>query len=511
VAMSLSRTKGSDDDPRQAEEGRRYHELGHALRASGRAAEAITAYQQGLGVAPDNASLHVSLGDILLAQGDIVHAAASYRHVLPLHPMHGEARIKLAHVLKLSADYAAAAGILRALAVDYPNNPAVLKEFGRLYFAQHRLDEARESFHKVIRITPHDADAHHWLANIEHLRGNPKVALGHYQRTIALKPFMRVPAIVTPPDFSILFLFSPGNANTPPDALVRMAEYESCFLLLLPDIDYDVEFLRNNVQAVVNLISDVEQGKEILPVAEKLVERIGLPVVNHPHAILKTDRESVATLLTGIPFCCVPQIRFVRGDCTTDCVSLLNRHFPLLMRVVGTHGGENFEKMNDWAAVGDFVARHPGADLYLTEYIDYQFADGFFRKYRFFFIADEILPYHLAIGDTWKVHHGTTDMANQPWMRREEEAFLNDPESIFHPRHFTALHSIRQTIGLDFCGIDCAIDQNGRLVVFEVNASMLVHQNNGPFPYKVTAVDRIKRAFDAMLRKTALPASVRPS
>jgi hypothetical protein len=37
---------------------------------------------------------------------------------------------------------------------------------------------------------------------------------------------------------------------------------------------------------------------------------------------------------------------------------------------------------------------------------------------------------------------------------------------------------------------------------------MLVHQDNGPFPYKAPAVDRIKRAFDAMLRRMALPASL---
>ena len=35
---------------------------------------------------------------------------------------------------------------------------------------------------------------------------------------------------------------------------------------------------------------------------------------------------------------------------------------------------------------------------------------------------DEILPYHLAIGNDWKVHHLSTDMVNQPWMQREEAA-----------------------------------------------------------------------------------------
>jgi hypothetical protein len=40
-------------------------------------------------------------------------------------------------------------------------------------------------------------------------------------------------------------------------------------------------------------------------------------------------------------------------------------------------------------------------------------------------------------------------------------------------------------------------------VVFEVNASMLVHGDNAEFPYKTPFVHRIKRAFDEMLRKLA--------
>ena len=37
-------------------------------------------------------------------------------------------------------------------------------------------------------------------------------------------------------------------------------------------------------------------------------------------------------------------------------------------------------------------------------------------------------PYHLAIGDDWKVHHFRTDMADHRWMQEEEElALLSDP------------------------------------------------------------------------------------
>jgi hypothetical protein len=52
---------------------------------------------------------------------------------------------------------------------------------------------------------------------------------------------------------------------------------------------------------------------------------------------------------------------------------------------------------------------------------------------------------------------------------------------------------------------DCGLDRDGRLVVFEVNASMLVHADNAQFPCKDPYVSAIKTAFDAMLRKRAGP------
>jgi glutathione synthase/RimK-type ligase-like ATP-grasp enzyme len=94
-------------------------------------------------------------------------------------------------------------------------------------------------------------------------------------------------------------------------------------------------------------------------------------------------------------------------------------------------------------------------------------------------------------------------MANQPWMQREEKAFLHDAAAFFSPANYQALQIIQERIGLEYCGIDCGLDAYGNLVVFEVNASMLVHARNEGFPYKAPAVRRIKHAFDAMLRKLA--------
>jgi len=126
------------------------------------------------------------------------------------------------------------------------------------------------------------------------------------------------------------------------------------------------------------------------------------------------------------------------------------------------------------------------------------------RHLRFIFVDGQILPHHLAISGEWKVHHDSTDMADSPWMQREEQAFLECPAAVFNPGHYEVLEEIRRRIGLEYFGIDCGLDRDGNLVVFEANASMLVHEQNEDFPYKAPFVLRIKSAFDAMLQKMAI-------
>jgi hypothetical protein len=176
----------------------------------------------------------------------------------------------------------------------------------------------------------------------------------------------------------------------------------------------------------------------------------------------------------------------------------------ILIRPVGTHGGDDFEKIEGAVELTAALAQRPATDRYLIEYVDYRSTDGYFRKYRFIFVDEQILPYHLAIAGDWKVHHDSTDMVDYQWMQQEEEAFLNNPATVFNAGHYQALRAIQQRVDLEYFGIDCGLDRSGNLVVFEVNASMLVHEDNEAFPYKAPFVLRIKQAFDQMLRKLAV-------
>jgi hypothetical protein len=265
--------------------------------------------------------------------------------------------------------------------------------------------------------------------------------------------------------------------------------------------------LRAKADVVVNTIADADRGKDLLSFAQNLVEHLSRPTVNYPRLVMSTDRESVAQRLAGIPLCRIPKTIRVAGPVLADAaknMSLYGFTLPLLVRIAGNHGGDDFEKFFDFNTIADFFAKRPESTYYLTEYVDYCSADGFFRKYRLISIDGELLPYHLAIHNDWLVHHFRTDMANQAWMRQEEESFLKNPLQVFDKPHQAALHAVVAATGLDYCGIDCALDLNGDIVVFETNAAMLVHdEKNEVFAYKNPYIARIKDKFGEMLARFA--------
>ena len=368
-------------------------------------------------------------------------------------------------------------------------------------------ERAIEFLERSLALDPDNADVLVALGNILLRTGESGRSRALFERAAAVRPLTTWRARKDRADFSVLLLYAPGSGCTPVDYLVGKASFDCHFYCVLPEAAHDLELLRSKADVVINMISDADYGREILPCARKLAERLDRPTVNHPRLIPGTDRQASAERLAGIPGCRIPKTARITGRQLLEAVgSGLPDPFalPLLVRLAGHHGGDDFEKPADLPAVAAFASRRPDADYYLIEYLDYRSADGYYRKYRLIGIGGELFPYHLAIHDDWMVHHFRTDMANRAWMRDEEETFLREPESVFDDAQRAALALVARASGLDYCGIDCALDRDGRVVVFETNASMLVHdEKDRTFAYKNPYVARIKAAFDARLARLA--------
>jgi tetratricopeptide (TPR) repeat protein/glutathione synthase/RimK-type ligase-like ATP-grasp enzyme len=474
----------------------------------GDTAEALGCARQAVALDPRSAAAYNNLAIALRDSGMLPAAESAWRAALALQPDRLDALVNLATLLAdLARVEEAKSGYRRALTVD-PGCVAALIALAKLLNRLQSDDaEAMDCLQRVLALRPDDADAHAELGNILMRQGQTDAALARYRRGQALQPFITWRVRQPPPAFSALFLDTPLAGSTPVDYLAGQADYDRHFFCLMPGGLDDPELLRGRADVVFNMIADPDSGAAVLPMAMDLVERLGRPVVNHPRAVLGTDRAALAQRLARLDGCVAPRTLRVGGAVLAGAAGgLAGCTPPLLVRRAGTHGGDAFERCADWAAAAALAARAPGAEYYVSEYVDYRSADGWFRKYRVIFIDGRLYPYHLAIHDDWKVHHFRTAMSEHDWMRREEARFTEALESVFDPVAQQALRGIAAATGLDYGGIDCARDAEGRIVVFEANASMLVHdEKNAMFAYKNPAISRIKAAFDTLLAKRQPP------
>lgn len=226
---------------------------------------------------------------------------------------------------------------------------------------------------------------------------------------------------------------------------------------------------------ILNLITEPEQNGRVLENLRKLVRDVPAKIVNRPEAILRSTRDQVARHLDGIEGLHVPRaVRFnaSRPDVALRAVEKAGLNYPIIVREAGTHTGRIlgcFDRPDDLRA-----ALKKGGDHIATEFIDFRSADGFYRKYRVFFIGDRVITRHMLASDHWNIHARDRQrfMLGRPELIEEEKVLFDDPENSFSAEVADVLETVRQRMGLDFFGMDFGFGPDGRVVLFEANATM---------------------------------------
>jgi hypothetical protein len=92
-------------------------------------------------------------------------------------------------------------------------------------------------------------------------------------------------------------------------------------------------------------------------------------------------------------------------------------------------------------------------------------------------------------------------MAESADKRAEEARFMAEFDTAFARRHAVALQAIHQHMQLDYLVIDCAETREGKLLLFEVDNSAVVHTMDPVdlYPYKRPQMRKVFEAFRAML------------
>lgn len=257
--------------------------------------------------------------------------------------------------------------------------------------------------------------------------------------------------------------------------------------------------------AILNHIADPDICSRALAEVGRIAERTGRPCFNHPAAVARTSRDGVAKLLSGIPGLTVPKtIRVAQRSPAhlRNAASDAGMRYPILVRVVGSHGGEDRVKIDSPESMGDVAQlQHEGRPLFLTEFYDFVSPDGFYRKFRIVVVGDEILVRHCVIGNDWSLHGRARVKGMGP--DEEEEDVFNTFQSRWVPSLAPVFNEMARRLDLDYFGVDCNIDQAKNVLLFEANACMKVLKNFRPLPNRFEAP--IARIITALENRLAAP------
>jgi hypothetical protein len=367
------------------------------------------------------------------------------------------------------------------------------------------LEALRALANDVLRRDPGARDAHLRLYEVEQMLGRPEAAIAHLRMALRASRVVTLPARRQPAQITVLALsrVAPWEANTPLELIVddectTLHRYylddEDAQLPPDPPPPYDVLF---------NTIAESERARHALDLAAQFAERSALQPINAPAAVARLGRSEVAQLFAGSTTILVPAVE------RADGAELRARPpaLPLVIRPVGSQAGFALARIDAPEALQAYLDEHPHDAYFVMPFVDYRSADGLYRKYRVMFVDGAPYACHLAISPRWMIHYYNAAMAEHAWMRDEEARFLADLAGVMGGTLASALREIAATIPLDYFGIDCAIAPDGRLLLFEADAAMLVHGTDPPdlYPYKPAAYRRIKAALTALLRRRSAP------
>lgn len=261
---------------------------------------------------------------------------------------------------------------------------------------------------------------------------------------------------------------------------------------------------------IVNCIADCDIFFHRLQVLCDDLKKMGnFKIINHPQYILKTSRDQISQSLANIKNLIAPKtIKLIAGN-KKIFIDQLKKEFStksdILLRKVATHRGESLFRVNllspnldtelDPISFSDQL-------YYATQFYDFRSADSLYRKIRIVMIDGNPYIRHQIISDDWNIHSNSRKyMLNNEGLKKDEELFMQNSLENFLP----ILDEIYQRVNLDIFGIDCAIVENNKLLIFEVNASMeFITQDTSHFRYLDHYIGEIKNAFIAMLKKKVL-------
>jgi hypothetical protein len=360
---------------------------------------------------------------------------------------------------------------------------------------------------------PRDAAALLDLSAIAQLQGRPRDRLALQSAALELRRvYRRPPAVDAERPLRLLAFMAPGDfmVNTPLEFMLEGSSIMLDMMYVVPGT-----LLPEPLEHDVALVA-IDESDETLPILREISEFVRSwprPVVNAPDRIARLTRAGTWDLLKSVPGIVIPMnaridrsnfARISSGDVSIESI-LDGSGFPIIARPFWSQAGMGLAKFENASAIDAYLREWAEAEFYIAPFVDYRSPDGLFRKYRIALIDGVPFACHMAISQNWMIHYLNANMKNEPARRAEEAHFMANFDRDFAVRHAAAFKTIAERAGLEYLPIDCGETRDGKLLVFEVGTGMIVHSMDPPdlFPYKRPQMEKVFRAFQAMLHNYA--------
>lgn len=482
--------------------------LARALLDAHRPAEAVIPAEQALAISPDLAEARAIHAAVMAAIEAADPVLVRLELMAAIEPQNAEAQLALGEAyagLRRPADAERQFG--RALDLGAVAEASAL--LASLRLSEGRLEEAEPHARRALAALGTGTGssdlrtiAHHTLAAVFDSRGEAEAAEAEYSAAFGANAVFPQPS-PDPDAPRVLVLLSRGGGNIPYQTLLPPLRYNRlvCFLEhARPEaVDPAAGF-----GCCLNAVGDPDHARGLDDRVRAFADRAGAPLLNAPDRVAATARDRLADTLRGVCGAVTPETVRVatpeRAEAWPAIFASLPWPGPTLVRPEGAHGGIGLVRIE--GELSPLAGARLGRSAYLSRYVDYASADGYFRKYRAIFVDRTPYPYHLAISSHWMVHHQSSGMAGDAGRIAEEMAFLADPEASLGSGAWRTIAEIGRLLDLDYAGVDFSLTQDGSVLVFEANAAMLTHLEppGGPFESKNRYIQAILDAFDGHVR-----------
>jgi hypothetical protein len=453
---------------------------------------------------PDDVALRFARACCLEDLARNEEAKRAYAEVLAAESNHFGALTNLGALLHVQGVYDVARALFTKAVVEHPAEPMAYVNLGHALIEDGDLKGAEQMYHAGLRVHAEYPNLHFSLSLLYRMMGDDDASLKHHQLAFVLPLVTVAPYYGAGPPIDVLLILAAhgGNMVTGPffdRTAVRV------YTLVAEGYQSWLELPGHHL--VFNGIGDADRSLVPLRIARDLLAHTQAPVINHPDTILATSRAGVTQRLGAIPGVRAPHtIALPRTLVTADELVQRGFGFPLLLRSPGHHTGNHFAWVETPADLDAVCETLPGQELLAIAYLDGRGADGMYRKYRVLFIGGTLYPLHLAISPNWKVHYFSADMNERPDHRAEEERFLTNMRGVVGARAIAALETVAATLGLDYGGIDFALDADGNVLLYEANATMAVFPPppDEHFAYRRATIDGVLAAMRQLVAGTAV-------